>query len=57
VIATLGKSPLARVLFGLWSLRVYTNAEMEAMLRQAGFDTVEVKTQWGAYQICYAQKS
>ena len=55
VIATLGKSPLARVLFGLWSLRVYTNAEMEAMLRQAGFDTVEVKTRWGAYQIGYAQ--
>ena len=57
VIATLGKTPLARVLFGLWSLRVYTNAEMEAMLRRARFDTVEVKTHWGAHQICYACKT
>jgi ubiquinone/menaquinone biosynthesis C-methylase UbiE len=57
VIMTLGKATLAKVISGLWPLRVYADAEMDAILRQTGFDTVEVKTQWGTYQICYARKS
>jgi len=45
-------------LFVLWShsMRLYKNSDMESMLKQAGFQTVEVKNVERFSQLSYAEK-
>lgn len=54
-MATMGKGLLGKISFGwLYSLRTYSNRDMQLMLHTAGFTKIEVKTRIA--QICYAVK-
>ena len=58
VITSIEDSILPKLLFLPWScsLRLYKNSEMESMLKQAGFQTVEVKNVERFIQLSYAEK-
>ena len=56
-LITLGDSLPGKVIFGwLYKLRLYSDARMEKMLKEAGFSRVEVHTRRFFYQICHAVK-
>jgi ubiquinone/menaquinone biosynthesis C-methylase UbiE len=56
-MVTMGNGILGKITFGwLYSLRTYSDRTMTAMLEQAGFDTVEVKSGISSLQVCYAEK-
>jgi ubiquinone/menaquinone biosynthesis C-methylase UbiE len=60
VITSIGASDsiLPRLLFLPWSryMRLYKNQETESMLKEAGFQTPEVKNMEGFIQLSYAEK-
>ncbi|MGP8329368.1 MAG: class I SAM-dependent methyltransferase [Methanosarcinaceae archaeon] len=58
VITSGEASTLTRLLFLPWarSMHFYTNQEMESMLKEAGFQTSEVKKMEGFIQLSYAEK-
>ncbi|NQE05906.1 ubiquinone/menaquinone biosynthesis methyltransferase [ANME-1 cluster archaeon GoMg1] len=58
VITSTEDSILPKLLFVLWShsMHLYKNQEMESMLKQAGFQTVEVKSLERFIQLSYAEK-
>jgi len=57
VITSVEDSMLPKLLFALWSHSIlYKNSEMESMLKQAGFQTVEVKNVERFIQLGYAKK-
>ena len=58
VITSTEDSILPKLLFVLWShsMHLYKNSEMESMLKQAGFQTVEVKNAERFLQLSYAEK-
>ena len=58
VITSTEDSILPKLLFALWShsMHLYKNSEMESMLKQAGFQTVEVKNVERFIQLSYAEK-
>lgn len=54
-MVTMGRRLLGRITFGwLYSLKTYSDAEMTAMLKAAGFQQISVKTGRGLGQLCYA---
>ncbi len=54
-VVTMGRRLLGRITFGwLYSLKTYSDAEMTAMLKAAGFQQISVKTGRGLGQLCYA---
>lgn len=56
-LITLADSLPGKAIFGwLYKLRLYSDARMEKMLKDAGFGRVEVHTRRFFYQICYAVK-
>lgn len=56
-MVTLADSLIAKLTFGwLYQLRLYSDAEMRAMLETAGFSQVEVRTRCFFYQTCFAVK-
>lgn len=56
-LITLGDSLPGKIIFGwLYKLRLYSDARMEKMLKEAGFSRVEVHTRRFFYQICHAVK-
>ena len=58
VITSTEDSILPKLLFVLWShsMRLYKNTDMDSMLKQAGFQTVEVKNPERFFQLSYAEK-
>jgi len=58
VITSVEDSILPKLLFFFWShsMRLYKNSEMESMLKQARFQTVEVKNLERFLQLSYAEK-
>ena len=58
VITSTEDSILPKLLFLPWSrsLHLYKNSDMESMLKQAGFQTVEVKNLGWLLQLSYAEK-
>jgi ubiquinone/menaquinone biosynthesis C-methylase UbiE len=56
-ITSIEESVWVRVLFFFWSrsMKLYKNAKMKEMLQQAGFTTVQVKTE-KSIQVSYAKK-
>jgi len=58
VITSTEDSILPKLLFVLWShsMHLYKNSDMESMLKQAGFQTVEVKNLERFIQLSYAEK-
>jgi ubiquinone/menaquinone biosynthesis C-methylase UbiE len=58
VITSTEDSILPKLLFVFWShsMHLYKNSEMEYMLKQAGFQTVEVKNPKRFFQLSYAEK-
>ncbi len=58
VITSTEDSILPKLLFVLWyhSMHLYKNQEMEYMLKQVGFQTVEVKNLERFIQLSYAEK-
>ena len=58
VITSTEDSILPKLLLVLWShsMRLYKNSEMDSMLKQAGFQTVEVKNVGPLLQLSYAEK-
>ncbi|VUT25892.1 MAG: hypothetical protein MOIL_01287 [Candidatus Methanolliviera sp. GoM_oil] len=58
VITSTEDSILPKLLFVLWShsMHLYKNSDMESMLKQAGFQTVEVKNVERFIQLSYAEK-
>jgi len=58
VITSTEDSILPKLLFAPWShsMHLYKNSEMESMLKQAGFQTVEVKNVERFIQLSYAEK-
>ena len=58
VITSTEDSILPQLLFVLWShsMHLYKNSDMESMLKQAGFQTVEVKNLERFIQLSYAEK-
>jgi ubiquinone/menaquinone biosynthesis C-methylase UbiE len=58
VITSIEGSTLTRLLFLPWarSMHFYMNREMESMLKEAGFQTPEVKKMEGFIQLSYAEK-
>ena len=58
VITSIEGSTLTRLLFLPWarSMHFYMNREMESMLKEAGFQTPEVKKMEGVIQLSYAEK-
>jgi SAM-dependent methyltransferase len=58
VITSTEDSILPKLLFVLWShsMHLYKNSDMESMLKQAGFQTVEVKNPERFFQLSYAEK-
>lgn len=58
VITSVGDSILPKLLFLPWSrsLHLYKNSDMESMLKQAGFQMVEVKNLERFIQLSYAEK-
>ncbi len=58
VITSTEDSILPKLLFVLWfhSMHLYKNSVMESMLKQAGFQTVEVKNMGMFCQLSYAEK-
>lgn len=60
-MVTMGKGPIGRLIFGRrYSLKTYSNLDMDAMFRKAGFSIVDIKmarTQLlFRHQLCYAVK-
>ncbi|MBN1876958.1 MAG: class I SAM-dependent methyltransferase [Anaerolineae bacterium] len=57
-LITAVKHKLVEIFFGLWSpmMTLYTDDELTAMLREAGFSDVEVYSPDGMYQIGYGVK-
>jgi ubiquinone/menaquinone biosynthesis C-methylase UbiE len=58
VITSTEDSILPKLLFVLWShsMRLYKNSDMESILKQVGFQTVEVKNVERFIQLSYAEK-
>ena len=58
VITSIEDSILRKLLFFMWShsMHLYKNPDMESMLKQAGFQTVEVKNVERFIQLSYAEK-
>ena len=57
-LATMGKSIIGTLSFGLlYGLHTYSDKTMSAMLSQAGFTNIRVKTKLFGLQICYAEKT
>jgi ubiquinone/menaquinone biosynthesis C-methylase UbiE len=60
-MVTMGKGPVGRLVFGKrYSLKTYSNQDMDTMFRKAGFSIVDIKmvrTQLlFRHQLCYAEK-
>ena len=57
-MVTAGKSLLTKITMGwLYNLNIYSDANMAAMMKQAGFKNVRVKTRLpGLTQVCYGEK-
>ncbi len=56
-MVTMGDGFLSKISFGwLYSLKTYSNKDMELMLRAAGFKNIRVRTERAVFQICYAEK-
>jgi ubiquinone/menaquinone biosynthesis C-methylase UbiE len=56
VIATIKRSLLMRMIWGIYSLRLYSDDQMRDMLKNAGFEKVLVSSQGMMGQIVYAEK-
>ncbi len=57
VMVTTAKTLPVKLTFGwLYHLKCYTNKEMEEMLREAGFQDIEVSTRRVFSQVCFARK-
>jgi len=58
VITSIEDSILPKLFFVVWShsMGLYKNSDMESMLKQAGFQTVEVKNVERFIQLSYAEK-
>ncbi|MBN1628109.1 MAG: hypothetical protein JW944_16440 [Deltaproteobacteria bacterium] len=56
-MATTGKGILVKMTFGwLYSLRTYSDAEMEGMFGKAGFTNIRIKSTLGLMQVCYGER-
>jgi ubiquinone/menaquinone biosynthesis C-methylase UbiE len=56
-MATMGNGILGKITFGwLYSLKTYPDTVMTAMLEQAGFKNIEVRSALGMFQVCYGEK-
>ncbi len=57
-MVTMNNSILGKLSFGwLYSLRTYSDEKMHEMFRNAGFSNIDVKSNWGLVQVCYAEKA
>jgi SAM-dependent methyltransferase len=56
VIATIRRSLINRIIWSLYSLRLYSDGQMSDMLRQAGFSDIRVTSQGLMGQIVTARK-
>jgi ubiquinone/menaquinone biosynthesis C-methylase UbiE len=56
-MVTMGNSILGKITFGwLFSLNTYSGKKMTAMLEEAGFKNIKVKSGLNPVQVCYAEK-
>jgi ubiquinone/menaquinone biosynthesis C-methylase UbiE len=57
-MTTMADNILGKITFGwLYSLKAYSDKKMTEMLKQAGFNNIEVKSGMSLLQICYAEKN
>lgn len=57
-MSTMGNGILSKITFGrLYSLKTYSDKDMTAMLEEAGFKNIEVKSVLGMWQVCYGEKT
>ena len=57
-MVTMGNGMVGKITFGwLYSLKTYSDSMMTMMLKQAGFNSVKVKSGMSSLQMCYAEKT